>query len=185
MKRSLANLQHAYARLAPRERLFVAVGAAALSLVVAFLVIHGVESAKARLRGGIDAKERQLERVQALRAEYLELKQRADDLTAKNADRSPNWLYSTLEPLLKKNLSRDKIHSMDPSSKPIGDQYVEDSVNVEVLGVTLPQIVALLYEVEQSPDPMHVSRLQMKKRVSGPYEFDVVFSVSSIKAASS
>jgi hypothetical protein len=185
MKLSLADLQHAYARLAPRERLFVAVGAAVLFLVVAFVVVRGAESAKARLRGGIEAKQRQLERVQELRAEYLELKHRADALTAKNGDRSPNWLYSTLEGLLKKNLSRDKIRSMDPSSKPVGDRYVEDSVNAEVLGVTLPQIVALLYEIEQFPDPMRVSRLQVKKRVSDPYQFDVVLSVSSVKPASS
>jgi len=185
MKLPLADLQHVYARLAPRERLFVAVGATVFLLVVAFVGIRGAESAKTRLRSGIEAKQRQLERVQQLRVEYLELKHQAEELTAQNADRSPNWLYSTLEGLLKKNFSREKIRSMDPSSKPIGDRYVEDSVNAEVLAVTLPQIVALLYEIEQFPEPMHVSRLQVRKRVSDVYQFDVVLSVSSVKVASS
>lgn len=185
MKLSFAQLQHAVARLAPRERLFLAVAAAMLALVVAFGTLHALQSAKERLRMGIEAKERQLERVQALRAEYLDLKRRADELTAKSADPSASALYATLEGLLKKHLSREKIHSMDPSSKTIGDRYVEDSVQVEVLGVTLAQIVELLHGIEQAPKPMRVSRLQVKKRVSDPYQFDVRLSVSSVQVASS
>lgn len=185
MKVSLAYLHHAYARLAPRERMFVAGGGAALLVVLGVLVIRWAESAKSGLRSGIAAKQRQLERVQALRSEYLELKRQADDLTAKSGDRSPSGLYSTIEGLLKKSLGREKIHSMDPSSKPVGDHYVEDSVNVELVGVTLPQTVSLLYEIEQSTTPIHISRLQLKKRVSDPYQLDVVLAVSSVKAATS
>jgi type II secretory pathway component PulM len=185
MKISLSHLHHALARLAPRERLLVGAAAAIFSLVVAVATIRAVQSAKAGLRARIEGKQHQLERVQALRAEYLELKRRADDLTAKSSDQSASWLYATLEALLKKNLSREKIHSMDPSSKTIGDRYVEDSVKVEVLGVTLPQIVALLYGIEHSSKPMHVSQLQVKKRVSDPYQFDVQLSVSTVKVARS
>lgn len=184
MKLSLANLQHAYARLAPRERLFVAVGASAFVLVAALLTIRGSQSVKSSLRLGIVAKQRQLEQVQALRTQYLALKHQADELTAKNGDRSANWLYSTLEGLIKKTVSREKVHSMDPSSKTVGDRYVEDSVNVELLGITLPQTVSLLYDIERSEVPIHVSRLQMKKRVADSYQFDVTLAVSSVKAAS-
>jgi hypothetical protein len=151
MKVSLSQLQHAFGRLAPRERLLVGVAATIFSLVVTVATIHAVQSAKARLRARIEAKEHQLERVQALRAEYLELKRRAEELTAKNADQSASWLYA----------------------------------NLEVLGVTLPQIVALLYGIEHSSKPMHVTQLQVKKRVSDPYQFDVQLSVSSVKVASS
>jgi hypothetical protein len=185
MKFSFPNLQHGYARLAPRERMFVGLGGGVLLVVVAFLAIRGMESAKSSLRTGIAAKQRQLERVQTLRGEYLALKRQADDLTAKSGDRSPSGLYSTIEGLLKKSLGREKIHSMDPSSKPVGDHYVEDSVNVELVGVTLSQTVSLLYEIEQSATPIHISRLQVKKRVSDPYQFDVVLSVASVKVASS
>jgi hypothetical protein len=72
---------------------------------------------------------------------------------------------------------------MAPSSKTIGDQYVEESVNVQLVGITLAQTVSLFYEIEQSASPIHVSRLQMKKRVTDPYQFDLSFSVSSIKTA--
>jgi hypothetical protein len=181
---SLANLQHAYARLAPRERVFVAVGAAVFAGFLVFLVVFECQSAKSSLRQRIAAKESQLEKVQTLSATYLELRRQAEALTAKEAGRAPNWLYSTLDGLVAKNLSRDKVTSMAPSSRTIGDQYVEESVNVQLVGITLAQTVSLFYEIEQSPSPIHVSRLQMKKRVSDPYQFDLSFSVSSIKTAS-
>ena len=182
MKLSLDYLRHAYARLAPRERNFVLAGAAATIAVVLFLVLHGLGGAKQSLRQGIVAKQRQLSQIQTLRAQYGELKRQTDELTAKSAERSPSGLYALLEGLVTKTVTRDKIRSMDPSSKTIGDRYVEDSINVELLGITLQQTVALLYEVEHTTTPIHVSRLTMKKRVSDPYQFDVVFTVSSVKA---
>ena len=181
---SFANVQHAYARLAPRERVFVAVGAAVFAGFLVFLVVFECQSAKSSLRQRIATKERQLEKVQTLSATYLELRRQAEALTAKEVGRAPNWLYSTLDGLVAKNVSRDKVTSMAPSSKTIGEQYAEESVNVQIVGITLAQTVSLFYEIEQSPSPIHVSRLQMKKRVSDPYQFDLSFSVSSIKTAS-
>ena len=179
----LANAQHAYARLAPRERIFVAAGAVAFVAFLIALVVYEAGTAKAGLSARIAAKRGQLEKVQTLAAEYAELKRQTDALMTHDAGRSPNWLYSTLEGLVTKNVTREKVSSMAPSSKAIGDQYVEDSVNVQLVGITLPQAVALLHEIERSPTPIHVTRLQMKKRVADPYQFDVVFSASSVKAA--
>jgi len=181
---SLAAVQHAYARLAPRERLFVATGGGVFLAFIVFLVVYQCQAAKDGLRQRIVAKEHQLEKVQALSATYQDLKRQTAALIAKEEGRAPNWLYSTLDGLVAKNLSRDKVSSMAPSSKTIGDQYVEESVNVQLVGITLAQTVALLYEIEQSPSPIHVSRLQMKKRVADPYQFDVNFLVSNVKTAS-
>jgi Type II secretion system (T2SS), protein M len=181
---SLANVQHAYARLAPRERLFVAAGGAAFLVFLVFLAVYETQSAKSAIRQRIVAKQHQLEKVQTLSATYLDLKRQTETLMAKEAGRAPNWLYSTLDGLVAKNLSRDKVSSMAPSSKTIGEQYVEESVNVQLIGITLPQTVTLLYEIEQSASPIHVARLQMKKRVTDPYQFDVSFTASSIKTAS-
>lgn len=181
---TLANLHHAYARLAPRERLAVAAGAAALVAFVLFMVVHQAQAAKISLREKIAAKERQLERVQSLSRAYFELKRQTDAITTKNPNRSPNWLYSTIDSLVNKNVSHDKIQSMSPSRKSVGDQYVEEAVNVQLVGVTLQQTVTLLYELEQSATPLHVPRLQMKKRVADPYQFDVTFAVSSIQVTS-
>ena len=136
------------------------------------------------LRQKIAAKAHQLEKVQTLSASYFDLKRQTEALMAKEEGRAPNWLYSTLDGLVAKNLSRDKVSSMAPSSKTIGDQYVEESVNVQLVGITLAETVALLYEIEQSPSPIHVSRLQMKKRVTDPLPIDVKFRPSNVRTAS-
>ena len=180
---SFANVQHAYARLAPRERSFVLAGVGTTVVLVVFFVVQGMYASKERLRLGIAAKQRQIGQMQALRAQYLELRRQTDEMTAKSADRSPSGLYATLESLVTKTVSREKIRSMNPSSKPLGDRYIEDSVNVELLGITLQQTVSLLYEINQATMPIHVSALKMTKRVSDPYQFDVVFTVSSVKAS--
>ena len=181
---SLAPMQHAYARLAPRERWFVAAAAAASVLVVGAMVVRSIGAAKDSLETGITAKRRQLATLQSLRGQYLDLKRQTDEMIAKSSSQPANWLYSTLEGVIKKTVPREKIRSMDPSTKAAGDRYVEDLVAVEINGVTLPQTVSLLYDIEQANLPMHVSRLQMKKRVADPYQFDVTFAVSSIKASS-
>jgi general secretion pathway protein M len=183
MKFSLANLQHALARLAPRERLFVTAGVGVFAAFLVFFVIYKTQQAKGALREKIAGKQRQLEKVQALRTSYLELKRQTDALTSHEATRETNWLYSMLDGLVAKTVSREKVQAMAPSVTKIGDQYVEESVNVQLLGVTLQQTVGLLHEIEQSPTPLHVSRLQMKKRPADPYQFDLTFAVSSIKAA--
>ena len=180
---SLANLQHAYARLAPRERLFVAIGGATFVAFLLFLLVYECQSAKAGLRTRITAKRRQLEKVEALAASYVELKRQTDALTAKDPTRSPNSLHTMVDGLVAKNLSRDKVSSMTPSSKPVGDQYVEESVAVQLVGITLQQTVGVLYEFEQSATPLYVSRVQMKKRAADPYQFDVNMAVASIKTA--
>jgi type II secretory pathway component PulM len=180
---SLSNLQHAYARLAPRERLFVAIGGAVFAGFVVFLIVYKAQAVKSSLRTRIAAKQHQLEQVDLLRSAFLELKRQTDALTSKGA---PNGLYATLDGIVTKKISRDKVSSMAPSSpKTIGDQYVEEAVNVQLVGITLQQTVELLYELEQSSAPLHVSRLQMKKRVADPYQFDVTFAVSSVSIKAS
>jgi type II secretory pathway component PulM len=182
---SLANLQHAFARLAPRERLFVAIGGAVFASFLVFLIVYKAQAVKSALRTRIVAKQHQLEQVESFRGVFLDLKRQTDALTSKDA--GPNGLYSTLDGIVTKKVSRDRVASMAPSSpKTIGDQYVEEAVNVQLVGITLQQTVELLHELEQPPAALHVSRLQMKKRVADPSQFDMTFAVSrvSIKAAS-
>jgi hypothetical protein len=42
---------------------------------------------------------------------------------------------------------RDKVSSMPPLSKPICDKFVEESVNVKLFGITLPQAVGVLHDL--------------------------------------
>lgn len=184
MNVSLSGIEHAYARLAPRERTLVQIAVGVLVALVAWGAVSWLQKTKQDLRRGIAAKERQLEEVQQLRKTYLQLKQQTEALTSRYSNRPQNFsLFSFLEGVGSKTVSREKILAMSPSSKTVGDQFVEESVEMRLSGVTLAQIVGLLHEVDNSAAPLRVPRLQMKKRLNEPYQFDVVLVVSSIKSA--
>lgn len=181
---SLSSLLHAYARLAPRERLLVQIAVA----VTAFLAVYGMvatlESKKSDLRARIVAKEHQLEEVQKLRMTYLELRREADVLISAQGSQPENFsLFSFLDGVGTKTLTREKILAMSPSSKTVGDQYVEEQVEMRLSAVSLSQMVNLLHEIENAPAALRVARLQMKKRYNDSYNFDVTLVVSSLKSA--
>jgi hypothetical protein len=184
MNFSLDAVQHAYARLAPRERVFVVAAGIALGATLLFGIVYQLSAAKTSLRDRIHGKERQIEEIQRVRDSYLKLRASLDAVTSRDPQHNTNWLYSTLDSLVSKTVSRDKISKMSPASKPIGDQYVEDSVDIVLSSVTLEQVVALLVEVENQEAPLSVSRLDLKKRVADPYQFDVTLTVASLRAAS-
>jgi hypothetical protein len=184
MNFSLSAITHAYARLAPRERQLVQLAAAVTGLLVVYLAGSWYHSAKLDLRTKIAAKERQLAEVQDLRLKYLLLKHQTDAVGAASGKRPENFsLFSFLDGVGTKTVTREKILSMSPSSKTVGDQFVEESVVMKIQGVPLQQIVGLLYEIENAPTPLAVSRLQMKKRFNDVYNFDVTLVVSSVKTA--
>lgn len=184
MNFSLSALLHAYARLAPREKLLLQIAAGATAVVLVYLTFAWTQSARAELRTKIAAKERQLEEIQELRKVYLQLKQQAETVTATQAERPENFsLFSFLDGIGTKTLTREKILAMSPSSKTIADKYVEESVEMRLSAVSLSQVVNLLHQIENAPTPLLVARLQMKKRFNDPYNFDVTLVVASVTVA--
>ncbi len=180
---SLSGLEHAFARLAPRERLLVQIAAGLVAVLLVGAFLYQVGAVQSGLESRIRAKELQLREIQGLRKAFLEIRGATEAVTSHDPNRSTNWLYSTLEPLVVKTVSRERLSKMAPSSKAIGDRYVEDSVEIVLSSVTLQQTTALLYEIESFPTPLRVSRLQMRKRANDSYQFDVTMAVSSLKAA--
>jgi general secretion pathway protein M len=69
-------------------------------------------------------------------------------------------------------VSRESIASMNPSTRPLRDGYVETSVELRVNGVTLPEIVTLLERMEDGVQPVYIKRLEMKRRYDDKTRFD-------------
>jgi hypothetical protein len=76
---------------------------------------------------------------------------------------------------------RDKIASMNPQNKDLGGAYREESVELKLNGVSLQQLVDLMYHIEKGPEPLRLTRLQVKKRAREPQNFDVTATVSMLK----
>ncbi len=171
-------------RLSPRERLLLGGGAVAALVVAVWLLATGLADHREALAAQIAASERELAEVGALRDRYLAL--RADNeqirrvLGRTSADFS---LFSRLEGIARESVSRERIAAMNPSTRSINDDLQADDVDMRLAGVSLRELVTLLYGVEKGDPPLLVSRLQMKKRFDQPYLFDVSLVVSRLRQA--
>jgi hypothetical protein len=124
--------------------------------------------------------------MQGLRDRYLRL--RAEDevvrrrLASGGADFS---LFSHLESVTRDVLPRERVAAMNPSTRNVSEDLQEEDVEMRLSGITLRELVSLLYQVEKGDLPLLVSRLQMKKRFDQPYVFDTTLVVARLRPLAS
>jgi type II secretory pathway component PulM len=180
------QLFNVVSRMSPRERMLI--GAAAFALIATSLysfVFDPLTVGRAQLVTRASTKEKELKELVSLRTTYLDLDQkvRAGEALLSKAD--PNFaLFTYLETTISQVIPRERINSMNPSSKTIGEQYEEQMVEIKLTQVSLPQLVDMLYKIEKSQQPLRVTRLQVKKRASDIRNFDITATVSLVKATS-
>lgn len=174
-----------FSRMSSRERTLV--GLATLVLVVICLysfVLDPLTSGRTNLESRVRAKERELQTVVRLRQTYLDVSQKLQAGQSLLSKVDPNFpLLTHLESTISQVVPRERINSMSPSSKPIGDEYVEQLVEIKMSQISLEQLVQMLYRIEKSDQPLRVTRLQVKKRLADIRNFDVTATVSLVRAA--
>jgi len=169
-------------RLSPRERVLLATGAAAGVLVLVWVVAGALAERRAALVAQIAASERDVTEIGRLRDRYLQLRSDRDAVRRKldrgGADFS---LFAHLEGVARDVLARDRIAAMNPSTRNVAEDLQEEDVEMRLAGVSLRELVALLYRVEKSDLPILVSRLQMKKRFDQPLVYDATLVVGRLR----
>ncbi|OFV87279.1 MAG: hypothetical protein A3J75_08420 [Acidobacteria bacterium RBG_16_68_9] len=173
-----------YQRLSPRERLLVGLaGAAVLVISLYSLVVEPLTEGRARMAARIAQRESELAEAQEMRDTLLKLLQQFEASQAVLARPDPSFsLFSHIEATVSQVVSRDRITSMNPGSKTLGNAYKEESVEFKLTGVSLEQLVDMLYRIEKGTRQLRVTRLQVKKRPRDPHSFDVTATVSIILA---
>jgi len=174
-----------YNRLAPRERVLVGVAVVTTIVIVLYsFVWEPLQTGQAQLLRRIATKEKDLSEVQRQRDLYLTLVQRLEANQAASSEADPNFnLFAYVQNAITQAVSRERIVSMNPSTKTLNPEYQELQVEVKLQQVGLPQIVDMLYRIEKGEHPLRFSRLQIKKRHADIYNFDVVATVSLLKKA--
>jgi general secretion pathway protein M len=157
-------------RLAFREKVVLGLGAAAGAAVLAYHLLITPYAEKMRvLDRRIAQKTAELKEITALRQEYLEIRERMEELKAKARKRGKSFsLFSHLESLAGKALIKGNIASMKPQSTPLGDRYKESSVEVKLESITTKQLVDYLFRIENSVAFVRIKRLHLKKRRDNP-----------------
>lgn len=174
-----------YARLAPRERVLLGVlGVATLVIGVYSLIWEPMQESRAMLERRIAKSEAELGEIQRNRDEYFALMRRIEANQASISKEDPNFnLFSYLQNTVTQAVSRDRVTSMNPTTQEMGSEFQKELVEIKLSQIDLKQLVDILFRIEKGEHPLRFSRLSVKKRRDDVYSFDVIATVSLLKAA--
>ena len=185
MRLDLSPIVNAYQRLSGRERRMLEAAGGAMILIGFYsLIWQPLQENQVQLGKRIQTKQVELVEMQHMRETYLDLLSQFE-LRQKIIEKAdPKFsLFPHIEATVSQVLGgRDKIASMNPQNKDLGGAYREESVELKLNGVSLQQLVDLMYQIEKGPQPLRLTRLQVKKRAREPQTFDVTATVSMLKA---
>src|SRR5262245_3010409 len=168
----LSTLPALWTRLSPREQRFVGTATVVLGGALLYLlIIDPLWEAHDRWRARVAAKERELGEVLALSHSYQVLRQEAErSQPAAGAGLSS---VAFLESLTNSTVGRDKVSGINPSGRETRAGTEQETVELTLNGVSLRELVELLYKIDTASVPLRTVRLAIKKRYKDPYTFDV------------
>jgi type II secretory pathway component PulM len=167
------------ARLSPREQRFVAAAGVALGGTLLYvLLLDPLWQMHDDLRARVAAKERELQEVIAFRQAYLETK-----ATVERAQSAAGGNFSPvafLEKLASSTVGQEKVSAITPIAQEQRDGAVLNTIELRLNGVSLRELVELLYKIETAAPLLHPRQLSIKKRYKDPYTFDVLLTTLAI-----
>ncbi|MBI5504895.1 MAG: type II secretion system protein M [Deltaproteobacteria bacterium] len=181
MRRVFDQAAALLARLSPREQRLVSVFTALLALT---LLWTGLVSPLLAGRGRIAAEIKGLENDLAALGD-LGRKIHAAEGNLAGADRSADAekgfsLLAFVDKAATASLRRESVASMSPGRRPLDGGREESTVELKLSAVTLPEIVALLRDVEGGKSPVYVKHLSIKKRYEDASQFDVTLVTAAV-----
>ena len=166
------------ATLSARERTLVAAAAAAAGLGLVASGVLGVRDDLATLGARVAGHERELA---AVRRAAAALRRGGAPAAGEAAD--PPALLARLEAAATDAVGRERIASMTPTTSPVEDGLAEERVALAVRGASLADTVRLLHRLETADPPLHVARLELRKRPDDPAHFNATVEVAELHAA--
>ena len=177
----------AFQRLAPRERLMFGLAVVSTLLIGLYSFVWDPLQTRGEVVTRLIAmKEKDLAAMLKQREAYLDLLRRLEAGSAAIAQGDPNFsLFAHVDTVIGSAVGRDRVTSMNPSTKNLSAEYQEESVEIKLTQINLGQLVSLLYQVEKGDRPLRFSRLQIKKRYNDNFNFDVTATVALLQSAGS
>ena len=160
------------ARLSPRERSAVSIAAIALGLTMGYaFIVDPLWEMYARLQARIATKEREVREIAMLRRTYEALRQEVEGLRPPQGPTpSP---FAVLEGLATTTFGRDKLTAINPTGHETHEGVEQETIELKLSGVSLQDVVTLLYKMDTASSLLRCTNLTIKKRYKDPYTFDV------------
>lgn len=170
-----------FSRLAPREQWFVGAAAVTLGCLLSYvLIIEPAWEAYVRSHARVAAKSRELKEVLALQRTYQTLSQETRRIqAAKTPEFSP---FAFLENLTTQIVGREKVSAINPAERETQGGLSRETIEVQLQGVSLRQLVELLHKMQTATVPLQTTRLSIKKHYKDPYSFDVFLTTLALSA---
>lgn len=169
------------ARLSPRERQFVEVAATSLCVILLYvLMVDPLWETHLRLRARVAAKERELHEVTSLHVTYENLRREVERARPASGTKVSPFVF--LEGLATSTLGRDKLAAINPIGHENRDGMDQETIELKLSGVSLREVVELLYKMDTAGATLRCINLSIKKRYKDPYTFDVALTAIALNA---
>jgi Tfp pilus assembly protein PilN len=179
LSRPLSYFSAEWERMAPRERRWVAVLAAAVALVSALLGSYFVFSNISDLEEGNASIRKALAAIAMHRNEYLDAKARSAAQEAR-IGYDPPQLTADLEAA-----AREEQVQIDESNErpntPAGRRYAQHDVDLKIRQVDLQALSKFLRRVETGPRLIMFTHLSLKRRYSEADKLDVELTATAFE----
>lgn len=156
-----------------RMRVIVAGGAVAVLLAVLATSVLGM---RANARHEIEQGRKDLGRLQALAAEYGQLRAERERL-ASGGNRAQGTLYAILDGILRRMSLSGKVRFMKPGTRETANGAREEVVSLGIQGMYGGEFVALLHEVEVGAGGLFVDEASLRKTKDGLLDMDLTVSM--------
>jgi general secretion pathway protein M len=166
--------------LSQRERWALLAGGVVVLITLLYLgVIAPYRSSLEMLDSRINARQRQVKEVQAMRQEFLELQQRLQESEARLSKAQGFTLFSFMEGVAAQAASKEHLVYMRPQTPAVQGEVREESVEIKLEKIKLDQMVRLLHAIESAEAYLQVKNLRIRTRFDNRALLDVVLTVSS------
>lgn len=185
IKKVTGELRERIVRLSSSERdvRAIRIGAAGICLIIIYVIFHSITSGTGRLEKQVRQLETELGRIENLRTEYEDSKQRMTELSSKiKEEREP--LISVVEKiLLEENIDRKNFSIKDVNLRTTDseDFYEEKSIDVELKDLSLKDLIDILYKIQNTKSFLKVSNLNISTKVNKSDSMTVKLRVSTFE----
>lgn len=175
------QLRERWTQLAPRERTLLIIGGAVTAASLLFvLAVDPLLSALDRLDRQAAKKHKESGELALLAQDYAAKQARLAKAESRMPEADSGFsLLAFMEDAAATAHIRDRIAGMQPQQQALPQGYQETAVDLRLEGVQLPELLALLREIEQAPYDLHVRHFQVRPKFDNPMNLDATIRVLS------
>lgn len=185
IKKALIEAREKLARLSSteRDRRAIGIGTAGICLLILYLVLHSFTSGTERLEKRAVQLQADLTRIENMRDEYLNSKERIIELSSKIKEEDEPLISVVEQILLDEDIARKNFSIKDVNLRTSApeDFYEERSVDVELKNLSLNNLVDILYNVQNAQSFLKVSNLNISTKFDKSDSMTVKLRVSTFE----